>query len=198
MPSSPATVGGGSPALIACAARTISDRAAWRKISVRRTVGTTPDSIGPRARGPARPARAGRRRRRAARACAAPTAPSSASARRTDEHRGLVDDQHVEARDRVLRARARSPRPARTRAAGGRCSPRRRSARRAAARPCRSARTGARCASGRAADRRARASSVSCPCPGRPVRIDRRCSTRSSPPATGRRSGTKAPLTGRS
>ena len=45
MPSSPATVGGGSPALIACAARTISERAAWRKISVRRTVGTAPDSM---------------------------------------------------------------------------------------------------------------------------------------------------------
>ena len=70
--SAPASVGGGSPALMACAARTISERAAWRKISVRRTVGTTPESIrSSSTRAGADGRRAGRRRRRAARACAA-------------------------------------------------------------------------------------------------------------------------------
>ena len=38
--SGPATPSGSSPALIACAARTISERAAWRKTSVSRVAGT--------------------------------------------------------------------------------------------------------------------------------------------------------------
>ena len=84
MSSSPATVGGGSPALIACAARTISDRAAWRKISVRRTVGTASDSMRSSSTRPGPTGASWSTSPTSSTCVRGPTAPSSASARRTD------------------------------------------------------------------------------------------------------------------
>src|SRR3954463_4538410 len=113
----PATVGGGVPALTACAARTMSERAAWRKISVRRTTGTTPDSIRSSSTRPG-PTGASWSTSPTSRTCVrGPTAPSSGSARRGDSHRAWqragaahrqhrprVDDEEVGAGDRVARA----------------------------------------------------------------------------------------------
>jgi hypothetical protein len=80
----PATVGGGAPALTAWAARTMSERAAWRKMSVRRTTGTVSDSMRSSSTRPG-PTGASWSTSPTSRTCVrGPTAPKSASARRTD------------------------------------------------------------------------------------------------------------------
>ena len=100
----PATVGGGSPALTACAARTMSERAAWRKMSVRRTTGTRVrlDQVVEHAAGADRRELVDVAHQQHVRARADGAEERLGQAHR--QHRGLVDDEHVGAGDRVLGA----------------------------------------------------------------------------------------------